>query len=164
MLTTENFLKRCFRWDNGIRLDKPSMNLMNAYKKKSREALKAMESMRRDGNPEWTITTSYYAKYHMVYAILSRLGVKCENHACSIALFEYLFKGKVSPTLIRELKKSKNDREETQYYPLTQQFDLEVIALDTKKSVLEIEKLLDSLDNNQISQLQQKMQLLKASP
>jgi uncharacterized protein (UPF0332 family) len=158
MLKLEDFLKKCFQWDNGIRTIQPSQNLVKAYREKSRDSIKAMEATRREGLVEWTIETSYYAKYHIVYAVLSRLGVKSENHTCSIALFEFLFKDKISPATINELKLSKDERVQTQYYPVTEKFDLENVALKTKEFVLEIEQLMDSFDSNEINRLRNMIQ------
>jgi len=53
--------------------------------KKSNEALKSMDVNAKAGISEWTISTSYYAKYFAIYALLSRIGIKCEIHDCTIA-------------------------------------------------------------------------------
>jgi uncharacterized protein (UPF0332 family) len=163
MQKLEDFVKECFQWENGIRTIQPSQNLIRAYHKKSRDPIKAMEATRREGIVEWTIEASYYAKYHIVYAVLSKLGVKSENHTCSIALFEFLFKDKVSPATINELKQSKDERVRTQYYPVTEEFDLENVAYKTKTFVLEIEQLMDRLDTNEINRLRNRIEEVKNS-
>jgi uncharacterized protein (UPF0332 family) len=53
---------------------------------------------------EWTVSASYYAKYFSVYALLSKIGVRCEIHDCTIALFGYLFSSAGYDHLVRELK------------------------------------------------------------
>ena len=80
-------MKWCLKQSKGIRLVKPSENLMKAYFQKSRNALKSMEVNAKSGITEWAVSASYYAKYFAVYALLSKIGVKCEIHDCTIALF-----------------------------------------------------------------------------
>jgi len=116
MENTEAYLKWCLKQQRGIRLGKPSENLVNAYLEKSRNALRSMEVNARESIIEWAVSASYYAKYFAVYALLSRIGVRCEIHDCTIALFEHLFGNAVNSKMINEFRKSKKDRIETQYY------------------------------------------------
>jgi len=71
---------------------KPSESLVKAYLQKSRNALKSMEVNAQAGLGEWAVSESYYAKYFAVYSLLSKIGIKCEIHDCTIAMFEYLFR------------------------------------------------------------------------
>ena len=48
--------------------------------------------MRVITSKEWKITTAYYGMYFSVYAILMRIGIKCEIHSCTIE-FVKLFLG-----------------------------------------------------------------------
>ena len=50
-----------------------------------------MEINAQAGLIEWAVSASYYAEYFEVYSLLSKIGVKCEIHDCTIALFDYLF-------------------------------------------------------------------------
>lgn len=120
-----------------------------------------MDVNRREGIAEWVISTSYYAKYFVVYALFAKLGVKSEIHSCTIALFDYLFGGSVPPDLVEDFRRSRKDRIETQYYPLVTDVSLENIVFQTTTFVLEIEKLLDSLNADCIEQLQHKLHELK---
>jgi len=52
----------------GIKLVSESENLQKAYLAKSKTALQAMEVNANAGLDEWTISTSYYAKYFVIYA------------------------------------------------------------------------------------------------
>jgi hypothetical protein len=52
----------------GIRIVKPSENLVRAYSAKSRNTLKSMEINANAGLDDWAVSTSYYAKYLAVYA------------------------------------------------------------------------------------------------
>jgi uncharacterized protein (UPF0332 family) len=153
----------CLKQSKGIRLVKPSDNLVNAYLEKSRNALKSMEVNAQASIIEWGISASYYAKYFAVYALLSKIGIKCEIHDCTITLFEYLFSNDASAEIINDLRNSKEDRVETQYYTHEIKVDLEQVIQKTKRFVLEIEKVLDDLDSEKIGELQKRLFALKCT-
>ena len=131
-----------------------------AYHLKSRNALKSMELNAKAGIAEWAVSASYYAKYFAVYALLARIGAKCEIHDCTIALFEHLFGDTVSARLIQELKHSKRDRVEMQYYATVVKADMRQVIAQTKNFLLEAEKVLDSLDTQSVLNLQNKLRRL----
>ena len=87
------------------------------------------------------VSISYYAKYFVVYSLLSRIGIKCEIHDCTISLFEYLFTDKIPPKLIRDFQQSKDDRIDAQYYTQSISTNLNIMVADTKAFVLEIQKI-----------------------
>jgi uncharacterized protein (UPF0332 family) len=63
-----------------------------------------MEVNAQVGLVEWAVSASYYAKYFVVYSLLSKVGAKCEIHDYTITLFEYLFKDSVPQEFIKELR------------------------------------------------------------
>ncbi|HET7336983.1 MAG TPA: HEPN domain-containing protein [Candidatus Nitrosotalea sp.] len=89
MQSDKKYLEWCAKQKKGIKVVKESENLQKAYVKKSKEALKSMEVNANAGIDEWAVSASYYAKYFIIYALLSRMGIKCEIHDCTIALFIY---------------------------------------------------------------------------
>lgn len=141
----QHYLKWCLKQSKGIKLLKPSENLARAYLGKSRNALKAMKVNAEAEIIDWAVSASYYAKYFAVYALFWKLGVKCEIHECTIALFEYLFRGKVSDDLIKELRVS---------------VDLDKVTEQTTAFVLKIEELIDSLDQSTVAGLQNELRKL----
>ncbi len=90
-------LKWCMKQSKGIQKVRPSANLVKAYVQKSRTALKSMELNAKEDIYEWAVSASYYARYFAVYALLQKIGVKCEIHDCTIALFGYLFQDNIQP-------------------------------------------------------------------
>lgn len=160
MQNKEKYLCWCLKQSKGIRIVKPSDNLLKAYLRKSRNALKSMEINAQAGLTDWSVSASYYAKYFAVYALLSEIGVKCEIHDCTIRLFEYLFSDSLPNELIKELRNSKENRVEAQYYTQEISVDLEQVVTQTKHFVLEIEKIVDALNLDKVSQLQKKLNVL----
>jgi len=66
----------------GLSLIEPNSNLAEAYIKKAEEAL---ESMRVNIIKDWKISTAYYTLYFSLYSVLTKIGIKCEIHSCTIA-------------------------------------------------------------------------------
>jgi len=156
MEDNKRYLRWCLNQSKGIRVVKPSDNLLKAYLQKARNALNSMEVNAEAGITEWAVSASYYAKYFAVYALLQKIGVRCEIHDCTIELFGYLFRDSVSK-LIQELKESKEDRIEMQYYTQEIKVDLDKSMSQTKNFVLEIEKIADWLNLERVMELQKKL-------
>ena len=160
MQSDKRYLRWCKRQTKGIRIVNPSDNLTKAYLEKSRNALKSMEVNANAGITEWAVSAAYYARYFTVYALLSKIGIKCEIHDCTIALFNYLFGSSVQADMVKQLRQSKQDRIDAQYYSKTIRVDFNDLTSQTKQFMLEIEKLIDSLDAQAIIILRNKLSRL----
>src|SRR5713101_7386104 len=159
----KSYLKWCLKQARGVRLVKPSENLVRAYQQKSRNALRSMEVNAREGIQEWAVSTSYYARYFAVYALLQKVGVKSEIHDCTIALFNYLFHDNISSRLVQELRRAKEERIETQYYTREISIDEKQLVSDAKAFVLEIENLVEELNREKTLNLQKRLNELTSS-
>lgn len=153
----KDYLKWCADKDKGIKLVAPSDNLVRAYLEKSIRAIKSMELNANAGLMEWAVSASYYARYFSVYAIMSKIGVKCEIHDCTIALFAYLFGDSVPRHFIKEFKQSKDDRVDLQYYPKEAEINTEHLFSQTKSFVLKVEEIIDGLNTEKIAALRDKV-------
>ena len=160
MQNDKRHLNWCLKQHKGIRLVTASENLVKAYQEKAKNALKSMEINAQAGLVEWAVSASYYAKYFAVYSLLSKIGVKCEIHDCTITLFEYLFCDTVSSEIIKDLRNSKENRVETQYYTQEIHVELDQVMKKTKKFVLEIDKVIDGLNSERIAELQKRIRVL----
>ena len=74
-------IKWCAGKKEGLSLIEPNSNLAEAYIKKAEEAL---ESMRVNVIKDWKISTAYYTLYFSLYSVLTKIGIKCEIHSCTI--------------------------------------------------------------------------------
>ena len=77
-------LKWCFRLKDGLRIVEPNDRLARSYLEEAKLSLERAEKNFRDGDLLWTTVVVYYAEYYALYSFLQRLGIKCENHSCSI--------------------------------------------------------------------------------
>jgi len=65
---------------------------------------------------DWRITTAYYAMYFSLYAVLTRIGIQCENHSCTILLMEQLLSDYFTPEEATLVEKARGARVDAQYY------------------------------------------------
>ena len=81
-----NQIKWCLKQNKGIKLVEPNESISENYLKESSSDFDMIEK----ANIKWKIVTAYYSCYNSVYAILVKIGIKCEIHDCTIALMEPL--------------------------------------------------------------------------
>jgi len=112
----EEHLSWCLDKDQ-IEFDSPNEMLAEDYLDKAREALEVADLLEENSYYDWTVTASYYARYFALTALLRRCGFNVENHACAIAIFEFVFveSGELDEKLLDSIKKSKRNRVEKQY-------------------------------------------------
>lgn len=103
----------CKKKKGGIKVIKPNKNLADAYIKKAENSLK---SVGVNKVKEWKIATAYYTMYFSLYAILMRIGVKCEIHSCTIEFARKFLKKCFSEEEIDFLNNSLKARIDLQYY------------------------------------------------
>ena len=106
-------IKWCLNQKGGISLLEPNSNLSEAYIKKAEEAL---ESVRINKIRDWKISTAYYTMYFSLYAVLMKIGVKCEIHSCTIKFTKKLLKEYFDEHELEFLADSLKARVDAQYY------------------------------------------------
>ncbi|MEA3378985.1 MAG: hypothetical protein U9Q69_05115 [Nanoarchaeota archaeon] len=107
-------IKWCLKVKKGIELVEPNDNLSKVYLNKSEDALKAAASLK--GNRSWEISSNYYAMYFALYSIFLKVGVKCENHTCTLELMKNFFLTYFTKEDVKLIKDSMGLRIEAQYY------------------------------------------------
>ena len=108
-----NKIKWCAGKKEGLSLTEPNSNLAEAYIKKAEEAL---ESMGADISKDWKISTAYYTIYFSIYALLTRIGIKCEIHSCTIEFTKQFLKEYFSEKDLDFTEDSLKARIDSQYY------------------------------------------------
>lgn len=106
-------IKWCAGKKEGLSLIESNSDLANAYIKKAEEAL---ESMRINIIKDWKISTAYYTIYFSLYALLMKLGVKCEIHSCTIEFAKRFLKEYFEEAELNLAKDSLKARIDSQYY------------------------------------------------
>jgi uncharacterized protein (UPF0332 family) len=111
----------------------------------------------KEGIEEWVVATSYYAKYFAIYVLFSKIGIKCEIHDCTIALFESLFAEAFPKQLLDDLKQAKEERVEAQYYTSETPIDSREVITKTTDFVLTIEEFPDGLSLERVAELRKEL-------
>ena len=107
-------IKWCLKAKNGIELVEPNEDLSKAYLKKAEDSLKAASVLK--DNKDWEISSSYYTMYFSLYAILMKIGIKCEIHSCTISFMKIFLKNHFKSEEIDLIEKSQKARIDVQYY------------------------------------------------
>jgi len=106
----------CKRKKQGILLIEPNENLFKEYILTAEETLDVLRGI-KGKSKVWLATTKYYCEYFAVYALLMRIGIKCEIHECTIALCRLLEDEGIVPSGYAQiLDEDKQLRIDNQYY------------------------------------------------
>lgn len=105
-----NFLNKLSR-EGKIQIVEPSVQVSEAYRKKSESYLISAKILFENGRLEETVSLAYYSMYYMTLALLYKTGIKCENHSAAMILLDCLYG--IDNVRIAAAKK---DRIDKQYY------------------------------------------------
>lgn len=145
----------CKKQKAGIRLIEPNDNLSKEYIDSSEETLSILKDI-KGKSKMWLATTKYYCEYFAVYALLMKLGIKCEIHDCTIAVCEFLEKEGVLPQgTYKKLEKDKKLRIDNQYYLKNKQVDIDFSEI--ADFILEIKKIISSLTLDKINEIRKRI-------
>jgi uncharacterized protein (UPF0332 family) len=109
----KNRLSWCAGAKNGITLIAPNDDLAAAYLRKSEEAMEAMHSV---ASRDWKLSAGYYSLYFSLYAVLMKIGIKSENHVCTIEIMQHLIMDFFTRDECELLEEARQARVKTQYY------------------------------------------------
>ena len=109
-------LKWCCKQKAGLKIDEPNDNLAKEYLQSAEETLSVLQNIKGQSNM-WLATTKYYCEYFSIYALLQKIGIKCEIHNCTIEVAKLLEEIKIIPEgYSKKLEKDKDLRIDNQYY------------------------------------------------
>src|SRR3989338_3429332 len=105
-------LQWCFGLKDGLQIAETYERLAKSYQEEAKASLERTEKNFKDGDMLWSTVVIYYAEYYALYAFLQRIGVKCENHFCSILAAGFLLGEDKGATI----NSHKDKRIDAQYY------------------------------------------------
>ena len=106
-------IRWCAGKKEGLSLIESNSSLADGYIKKAEEAL---ESMGVNTIKDWKISTAYYTVYFSLYALLVKIGIKCEIHSCTIEFAKQFLKEYFSEDELDFVEDSLKARIDSQYY------------------------------------------------
>ncbi len=141
-------LKWCFGLKDGLRIVEPNERLAKSYLKEAKMSLERAEKNFDDDDLLWATVVVYYAEYYALYSFLQRIGIKCENHFCSIlAVAALLGKDK-----IQTINQHKNKRIDAQYYmKVGKEKQVKQMIQESKIFVAMFDELVSDLDEKEIN-------------
>ena len=138
----------CFRLKDGLKLLEPNQRLSKSYLEQAKSSLLRAEKDLNDKDLLWATVAIYYAEYYALYSFLQRIGVKCENHACSI-LATTLLLGEAKTKTINQ---HKGKRIDAQYYmKVDQESKVRDMLQEAKIFVSVFDELVSKLTEGEIS-------------
>ena len=105
-----NFLSKLKR-EEKIELIEPSEEMKQSYMTKSESNLISAKILLSNNRLEESVGLAYYGMYHLLMALLFKIGIKSENHSASIILLKEIF-GQDN----KEIFNAKTERIDKQYY------------------------------------------------
>ena len=141
-------LKWCFKLKDGLKIAESNDRLSKSYLEQAKSSLLRAEKDLEDNDLLWSTVAVYYAEYYALYSFLQRIGVKCENHACSILAVTLLL-GSDRTKIINE---HKGKRIDAQYYmKVDQENKIKIMLQEAKSFVSEFDELVSNLSEKEIN-------------
>jgi uncharacterized protein (UPF0332 family) len=142
-------LKWCCKQSAGLKIDKPNDNLAKEYLQSAEETLSVLQDIKGKSSM-WLATTKYYSEYFSIYALLQKIGIKCEIHDCTIEIAKLLEEIKIIPEgYSKKLEDDKELRIDNQYYLKNRPVDINVRELS--EFILTIKNKVNSITLNEIN-------------
>ena len=151
-----NKINWCKKQSKGIKLVEPNDNLSEEYFNNAEESLRVLRSIKESKSNMWLATTKYYIEYFAVYAVLMKIGIKCEIHECTIELTRLLEEENIlKKGISNNLKEDKGLRIDNQYYLKNREVKINFEELSN--FLLSIKQTLEILDKNKIEFIKEKL-------
>lgn len=176
-MAREKTIKDCLergKEERGMILTSQNPQLSRMHLEKSLKNIEVMNYLKKGNYLDWTVIAAYYSMYQACLSILTRIGLKSENHTCTIAVIERYFvrtgeldkkfveqyrnlsdiiekieKVKIEQKLLNVLKDARDKREDFQY-DVESEIDIVNVEEVTKGAIEFVERvkiLVDSLKN-----------------
>ncbi len=142
-------LNWCFKLKEGLKIAEPNERLSKSYIEQAKSSLLRAEKDFEDKDLLWSTVAIYYAEYYALYSFLQRIGIKCENHACSILAVTLLL-GKEKTKTINQ---HKDKRIDAQYYmKVDQEPEVRLMLQEAKKFVSDFDEIVSNLSESEINE------------
>ena len=154
-----NFLNK-LKQEEKLSLTEQSEEISLSYTLKSDNSLKSAKILLENKLYDDSTSSSYYAMYNTLTALLFKVGIKCENHAGSILLLKVLFD---QIELFNIISKAKEERIDKQYYVTSEDINFteesaRKILINAEDFIIKMRLLLKNIKNQEIINLRKEFQ------
>jgi len=146
-----------------LNLVEPSEEICASYLEKAESSRKSAEVLLPHKLYENSVSSSYYAMYNALTALLYKTGIKCENHSASIVLLRNLFG---QEELYKSISKAKEERIDKQYYVSSKKAEEETkesaekMLKDAEKFITEIKLIIRKMNASDIENIRKKFETI----
>lgn len=153
-------IRWCFRIKDGLKIVKPSNEISKSYLNLAKTSLQRAEEMLKNKDLLWGTIIIYYSEYYALYSFLQKIGVKCENHACSILAGQFL----LGEEKLKTINEHKDRRIDAQYYLKTQdEKTLDEMLKGAKTFVAEFDNIVSNLTDEETKSFKSKLSFTQKS-
>jgi len=150
-------LKWCFKIKDGLQIVEPNERLSKSYLEEAKSSLARAEKDFQDGDLLWATIVIYYSEYYALYSFLQRIGIKCENHSCSILAITYLL-GEEKTKIINV---HKDKRIDAQYYMrIGKEEQVEKMLQEAKEFVSIFDEIVSNINEEEINSYREKIKIM----
>ena len=137
----------CFKLKEGLKIAEPNGRLSKSYLEQAKSSLLRAEKDLNDKDFLWATVAIYYSEYYALYSFLQKIGVKCENHACSILATTLL----LGEDKTRTINQHKDKRIDAQYYmKVDQETKIRAMLQEAKIFVSDFDEFVSKLSESEI--------------
>lgn len=137
----------CFKLKDGLKIAEPNERLSKSYLEQAKSSLLRAEKDLNDKDLLWSTVAIYYAEYYALYSFLQRIGIKCENHACSILTVALL----LGEDKTKTINQHKGKRIDAQYYmKFDQELKIRSMLQEAKIFVSNFDEIVSNLTESEI--------------
>jgi len=148
-------LNWCFKLKDGLKIVEPNERLSKSYIEQAKSSLLRAEKDFEDKDLLWSTVAIYYAEYYALYSFLQRIGVKCENHACSILAVTLL----LGEDKTKTINQHKDKRIDAQYYmKVDQESNIKSMLQEAKRFVSNFDEIVSNLSESEIKEYRIKVE------
>jgi uncharacterized protein (UPF0332 family) len=152
-------LRWCFGLKDGLRTTEPNETLAKSYLEGAKSSLERAEKNFRDGDLLWSTVVVYYAEYYALYSFLQRIGIKCENHLCSILAATFI----LGEDKTRTINQHKDKRIDAQYYmKVDKEEEISKMIREAKIFVSMFDELVSNINEKEIISYRRKLKNIKS--
>ncbi len=156
-MAEKDSLKWCADLKDGLKIVEPDGELAKSYLEQAKSSLERAEKNLFENDLLWASVVRYYAEYYTLYSFLQRIGVKCENHYCSILAVKTL----LGENKVKTINEHKSKRIDAQYYmKLVAKEKIEEMLKQAKRFVSEFDNLVSELSKQEVEVYREKLKSL----
>ena len=147
-------LKWCCRIKDGIKIIESNETLSKSYLEQAKSSILRAEKNLEEQDFLWATVAMYYAEYYALYSFLQKVGIKCENHTCSILAADFL----LGSDKVKTINEHKGKRIDAQYYIKTEQEEvIKQMMIEAKNFISAFDELISNLSEEKIKEYKERI-------